>query len=57
MKFWENEQNSAQLTSMANSTQNSLLSLQKKYEGNLSVQQKFQNAKNLRAQGELPAAA
>lgn len=57
MKFWENEQNSAQLNSMANSTQNSLSSLQKKYEGNLNAQQKFQNAKNLRAQGELPAAA
>ena len=57
MKYWENEQNPPQLASMVNSTQNSLAALQKKYEGNLNAQQKFQNAKNLRAQGELPAAA
>ena len=57
MKYWETEQNSPQLTAMINSTESSLNSLQKKYEPNLSPAQKFQNAKNLRAQGELPAAA
>ncbi len=57
LKYWENEQNSSQLTSMANSAQSSLLTLQKKYEPNYTPAQKFQNAKNLRAQGELPAAA
>ncbi len=57
MKYWESEQNSPQLASMVNSTQNSLLSLQKKYEANLTPAQKFQNANTLRAQGELPAAA
>ena len=57
MKYWESEQNSPQLTSMISSTQSSLLSLQKKYEANLTPAQKFQNANTLRAQGELPAAA
>ena len=57
MKYWESEQNSAQLASMVNSAQSNLLSLQKKYEPNQTPAQKFQNAKNLRAQGELPAAA
>ena len=56
MKFWGDEQN---LTNphMASSTMSNLASLQRRHEANMTPSQKFQNAKTLRAQGELPAAA
>ena len=57
MKFWAEEQNNAQLANMTGSTLSNLASLQRKYEADFTPAQKFQNAKNLRASGELPAAA
>ena len=56
MKFWGDEQN---LTNphMVSSTMSNLASLQRRHEANMTPSQKFQNAKTLRAQGELPAAA
>lgn len=56
MKYWNDAQDT-QSANAINSTLSSLTSLQRRYEANLTPAQKFQNAKNLRAQGELPAAA
>lgn len=53
MKYWhaDNQTEASKITS----TENSLKQLLKKHE-NLSIDNKFQNAKNLRAQGEIAAA-
>lgn len=56
MKFWGDEQNLAN-PHMVSSTMSNLASLQRRHEANMTPSQKFQNAKTLRAQGELPAAA
>lgn len=55
LEFWGKDQ-TEQLATLTTQTKTSLASLQRKYEANLTPQQKFQNAKSLRAQGELPAA-
>lgn len=56
MKYWNSDQNTPKLSNMINSTLNSLVTLEKKHEGNLSATQRLQRAKDLRVQGELPAA-
>lgn len=56
MKYWSDTQGEKE-QNMENSALSNLASLQRRYEANLTPTQKFQNAKTLRAQGELPAAA